>query len=178
MITPALLDSYLGHHINDICPWKYKTDNHCAHFVSHVLQLSFGQKCHSPGGYNVRVHELFGLCAEVQLVNACGSLAAAKLLFVTGEGNVHIKGLSHVMDNVPKKHVGIAVGPNVWHYSNTKHQVVKMIIDQYLFHYAKQKNELYLGSVPQSADPIAFDGSEGTSSSSSSLGGLNFGRVR
>ena len=72
MVTVSTLDSYLGKHIRDICGNSYvnDSDNHCAHFVSHVLGLKFGATCHMLGkgkvtGANVRVQEVFGRCAKV-----------------------------------------------------------------------------------------------------------------
>ena len=47
MITKSQLDSFVGQTISDICPNKFHDNsaNHCAHFVSHVLNLHFGYDC-------------------------------------------------------------------------------------------------------------------------------------
>lgn len=47
MLSTTLLNSYLGKPIDDICLNGYinHDDNHCAHFVSHVLNLEFGATC-------------------------------------------------------------------------------------------------------------------------------------
>ena len=44
MLTLATLNVYLGLHIGDICPVGFDNDgdNHCAHFVSHVLDWALG----------------------------------------------------------------------------------------------------------------------------------------
>ena len=72
MVTVTTLDSYLGKHIRDVCGNDYVNDgdNHCAHFVSHVLGLRFGATCHMMGkgkvpGANLRVQEVFGRCVKV-----------------------------------------------------------------------------------------------------------------
>ncbi|HSU55746.1 MAG TPA: hypothetical protein VLT36_16945 [Candidatus Dormibacteraeota bacterium] len=151
-ITQPLLDSYLGKHIDKICPSHYKANNHCAHFVSHVLDLSFGYQCGSRA--NVRVHEVFAKCPSVEELLECRGAYGTGLLFVTGEKNVHLAQQS--MENVPKKHIGIVYGAFVWHYSNTKHQVVKEIVDQFIFHYKHQQNGLWLGGIPVGAEAHEF----------------------
>jgi hypothetical protein len=70
--TSAILEGCVGHHIRDICNNGFTSDadNHCAHFVSHVLKLSFGYTCRTatggpnPGGC-LRVQEVFAQCIEV-----------------------------------------------------------------------------------------------------------------
>ena len=46
-LTEAYLRSLLGKHIRDICPLGYaaNSDNHCAHFVAHVLGYHSGITC-------------------------------------------------------------------------------------------------------------------------------------
>ncbi len=46
-VTEASLNALLGKHIRDVCPLGYSadTDNHCAHFVSHVLGFQFNTTC-------------------------------------------------------------------------------------------------------------------------------------
>ena len=52
MLTPSLLETYVGHSISEICPHGYdnKGYNHCAHFVSHVMQIDFGYTCERAQG--------------------------------------------------------------------------------------------------------------------------------
>jgi hypothetical protein len=47
MITASDLNAYLGKNISDICDNNYvqAADNHCAHFVSHAMNYSFGYTC-------------------------------------------------------------------------------------------------------------------------------------
>lgn len=152
-VTQPLLDSYLDRHIDDICPTRYKAENHCAHFVSHVLKLKIGALC-STTGVSIRVHEIFASCPNVEQLLECRASYAPQLVFVTGEHNVNLK--KHEMVNVPKKHIGIACGQYVWHYSNAQHKVVKQIVDTFLFHYKNQRNGLWLGSFPPGASPSAY----------------------
>ena len=72
MLLETTLQGYLGQHIRDICPIGYAndSDNHCAHFVSHVLGYQFGATCRTmkrgqgtPG--SIRVHEVFARCVDV-----------------------------------------------------------------------------------------------------------------
>jgi hypothetical protein len=133
-LSQQLLDSYLGRHIDEICPTHYEAANHCAHFVSHVLNLKFGYTCGS--GRNVRVHEVFSSCNNIEELAECRHDYGSKLLFVTGSSHVHSDIQS--MDNVPKKHIGMVIGAFVWHYSNSHHKVVKEVVDHFIYHYPKQ----------------------------------------
>ena len=47
MLTPSLLDTYVGHSISEICPYgdDDRGDNHGSHFASHVMQNDFGYTC-------------------------------------------------------------------------------------------------------------------------------------
>lgn len=161
-LNSVLLDSYLGADITDICPHSY-TDaslNHCAHFVSHVLNLSLGAvsckgmsatKAADRIGVCLRVHELFAACPTLGLYQDCSAelKAAGVLVFVTNPAAVDLK--AKRMSNVPKKHIGIGLGDTIWHYSNTKDQVVTATPDAFRKHYSGQTNQLYYGSFPASA---------------------------
>jgi hypothetical protein len=159
MISLETLDSYVDRPIEQICPFGYKTDNHCAHFVSHVLQLGIGLTCAggSMGAAGVRVHELFPYCGDRREIRECPTTGEG-LIFVSEKSNFH--GSPSVIDNVPKKHVGILWNGRVWHYSNTKHKVIVQSVADFLDHYPKQQNALWYGSVPAAARPTSI----GTSS--------------
>jgi len=47
MLNLELLNSYVGKNISEICLNGYanNNDNHCAHFVSHILNLHFSLTC-------------------------------------------------------------------------------------------------------------------------------------
>ncbi len=139
--STATLDSFLEKNISEICACDYEndSDNHCAHFVSHVMDFSFGFTCKGmtgkgEKGASIRVHELFAMCQEVGewQFNTCPKPAG--LAFVTNRSNVDLD--TKHMENVPRKHVGIFLGNTVWHYSNTDDKVVKESIDQFRHHYS------------------------------------------
>lgn len=108
IIQKHQLDDYVGKSIAQICQNGYTDtgDNHCAHFVSHVLGYDFAFTCRemvkgakSPGA-SLRVHDLFERCAKVgqwadlpKSVNAC-------LIFVTDDKNVDLR--NQRMRNVPR----------------------------------------------------------------------------
>lgn len=176
-IDTSLLDSYLGVHIDSICPHKFVAENHCAHFVSHVLQLQFGYTCEQRsnprhGGVNIRVHEIFSECPAAGEINSCPPQQSDCLIFVTAVSNVTLArpanaapGLerfmcigTNTMKNVPKKHIGILKDGMVWHYSNTQKKVIKQTASQFILHYPKQRNGLWWGSLPAESEPVAFGG--------------------
>lgn len=69
------LKTYEGLDIKEICTTGFDSAglNHCAHFVSHVLELGFGMLCgnmtwQTKGqGVCIRVDEIFNRCKEVGL---------------------------------------------------------------------------------------------------------------
>lgn len=164
-VTESLVNSYLALDIKDICSNSYNAanENHCAHFVSHVLNLDFGMTCRklvsstkrqAPGA-NVRVQEVFAACPEVEELNMCPTQGAA-LIFVSAPANFH--GSPAQLRNVPKKHIGIIVNGRVWHYSNSRDQVVVQILAEFIRHYPRQTNALWIGSFPLGAQPANYGG--------------------
>jgi hypothetical protein len=122
------LTEFDGKDIKNICGNGYDSpsDNHCAHFVCHALDLDFGYTCKKAKGgsgnaANLRVHELFAQCPKV------GKWAdrppGIVLAFVTAAGNVKLA--TKTMSNVPNKHVGIFVDPFIWNYHNKLDKVSK-----------------------------------------------------
>lgn len=155
VMTAAVLDPYLGKHINEVCENGFTDngDNHCAHFVSHVLGLEFGLTCRTmgtPGAKgaeaNIRVQQLFPRCPRVgEWADRPEDLSPC-LVFITKASNVNLA--TKVMANVPRKHVGIFVGGTIWHYSNGKRKVVKQTPDQFALHYPAPHNAMFYGSFP------------------------------
>lgn len=121
------LDAFVGKNINAICAngFHKAADNHCAHFVSHVLKLEFDLTCRGmtgggkPAG-NIRVQEIFPRCPKVGKW-ADADKARTQLIFVTRAANVNLA--SKTMANIPKKHVGIFHKGKVFHYGNTADKV-------------------------------------------------------
>lgn len=151
--STATLDSYLGKNISEICSCDYEndSDNHCAHFVSHIIDFSFGFTCKGmtgkgKRGASIRVHQLFAMCQEVGewQVNICPKPAG--LVFVTDRSNVDLD--TKHMENHPNKHVGIFLGGTVWHYSNSNDNVVKQSIDQFRHHYSGDSIKVFWGTPP------------------------------
>jgi hypothetical protein len=159
MLSFPILDTYLGKSISEICPYGYDSaaDNHCAHFVAHALQLSFGVTCASlrgsSGGANVRVQEVFAQCPNTSEILACPTTGEG-LIFVSDRTN--FTGTPTRIANVPRKHIGIVIDGRVWHYSNTRHRVVVQTVGEFLFHYPRQNNALWFGALPTQSRPATF----------------------
>jgi hypothetical protein len=163
-LNESLLNSYLDLHIGDVCLNAYKddSDNHCAHFVNHAMQMTFGYTCDKivPAkqriavGSNVRVHETFDQCPSKEKIETTASKTG--LCFVSLAGNFVKVGSTYQLANVPKKHIGVMVGNNVWHYSNSKHKVVKQTLAEFILHYSGQTNALWWGQLPAMAMPTPW----------------------
>lgn len=130
---PALAD-YLGKKIEQLCPFslgKDNTKNHCAHFVSHVMEYdAFATTCKNrtsadkllPGqGAAIRVNDLFN-AAETGPWSARPLGLASCLIFVTNSGNIRH---GEMLDG-ESKHVGIYIDGVVWHYSSARKGVEKV----------------------------------------------------
>lgn len=122
------LSETLNKTISDLCKNNFTatTDNHCAHFVCHVLELDLGYDCktHKNGshpGSCLRVQELFAECPQVGVFNNAPD--GMKIVFVTDKSNVDLN--AHTMRNVPKKHVGIFSDGQIYHYSNSQDIVIR-----------------------------------------------------
>lgn len=155
MLTLATLNSYLGLHIRDICPVGFASDNdnHCAHFVSHVLGLSFGMTCRAMvSGFgaeaSIRVQEIFARCLSVGAWADLPYPLFSGLAFITNASNVNLR--TKTMTNVPRKHVGVFFGAttDIWHYSNSRRQVVRQQPSAFSNHYAAPDNARFWGAVP------------------------------
>jgi hypothetical protein len=158
MLTTLLLDSYLGRHISAICPNGYTADsnNHCAHFVNHVLHLSFGYTCKKHIGANLRVHETFARCPNTRELNECPTSIEA-LIFISSPHNfVRRPDATVELINVPRKHIGLFLDGTVWHYSNSRKKVVKQNLAEFIRHYPSQVNALWVGDLPPGAGATIF----------------------
>ena len=95
----------LGKNIEQICPRGYADphDNHCAHFISHVLGFSFGYTCGmvktgTGQAGSIRVQEVFARCQSVGKWDDKPGAVNQCLVFITAAGNVHLS--TRQMDNV------------------------------------------------------------------------------
>ncbi|MEO8126556.1 MAG: hypothetical protein ABJF23_04870 [Bryobacteraceae bacterium] len=154
-LTETSLKALLGKHIRDICPNGYSSDsdNHCAHFVSHVLGYQFGATCRMMQGGTgtaacIRVQEVMLRCLQVGKWDELPTPLFWGLVFITRASNVNTK--TKVMVNVPRKHIGIFIGGprTIYHYSNSRRQVVSQTPDEFSNHYAAPDNAMFWGSAP------------------------------
>lgn len=135
LTSPPTLTEYLGKKIDQICPFslgKDSSQNHCAHFVSHVMEYDdFAVTCKnqtnadkllSGKGAAIRVDEIFNVVPESGPWTARPLSLRSCLIFATNSGNIKQNG---EMNNGKKKHIGIFLDGVVWHYSNTRDGVAK-----------------------------------------------------
>jgi hypothetical protein len=153
MLTQHQLSGYLGKSIAEICQNGYANlhDNHCAHFVSHVLGYRFGATCQMMGKGNgpaasIRVQDLFSHCHTVGAWSLRRASLKTCLVFITRPSNVSLP--SRTMANVPRKHVGIYFDGSIWHYSNAQQKVVRQLPAQFAQHYPSPDNGMFFGTLP------------------------------
>lgn len=152
-VSKSDLQKLEGKNISAICGNGYhnQKDNHCAHFVSHVIGLGFGYTCkvhtgRGTVGANLRVQEIFSKCVQVGKWTNRGSVDPC-LVFVLSAAEVDIA--NKKMTNVPRKHIGIYVAGTIWHYSNSMDKVVTQTPDEFAKHYPKLPGAaLFFGSFP------------------------------
>jgi hypothetical protein len=153
--TAKELDGYINKNISDICGCSYVNDgdNHCAHFVCHVTELTFGLTCFGMTGKgsksesgNLRVQEVFPKCQRVGKWSDKPAEITQGFIFVTQAGNVDLK--AKKIDNVPRKHIGIFIGQDVWQYKNRFKHVIKQTPEVFKQHYAGMGYEIFYGEFP------------------------------
>lgn len=164
LTSPPVLTEYLGKKIDQICPFSLGKDdskNHCAHFVSHVMEYEFADttcknltdadKQVAGKGAVIRVDNIFNVAAEVGPWTDRPLSLRSCLIFATISGNMRKCGHVLSMDKHPKKHIGIFLDGLVWHYSNTRDGVAKdqekLFIIKFKHNYitAGQTVEFYYG---------------------------------
>ena len=153
MLTPHQLNAYLGKSITDICQNGYTSvhDNHCAHFVAHVLGYRFGATCQLMGNgkgpaATLRVQELFARCHSAGAWSLRPASLKACLVFITRAANVNL--VNRTMVNVPRKHVGLFLDGHIWHYSNSQQKVVRQLPAEFAQHYPSPDNAMFFGTLP------------------------------
>ncbi len=126
------LNEHLGKSILQICPHRYKPNNNCAHWVSHVLgydrigcptckEMS-KTKSKPDIGVLIRVDEIYNAARQrAGFTNVLPAGFHQGLIYVTRKSNMLSSGQMH---NGEKKHIGIWYANKVWHYSNTGGRVV------------------------------------------------------
>ncbi|MFA0813029.1 hypothetical protein [Microbulbifer epialgicus] len=150
------LETSLGKNISQICGNKFHSpsDNHCAHFVSHILELDFPFNCKNYSGgnsdpANVRVQEIFPKCPKVGKWEDANK-EITHLVFVTKIDNVDIA--RKKIRNVPQKHIGIFNKGYIYHYSNANKRVEKVSPRDFLKEFDRKysgKQGLFFGTLPE-----------------------------
>lgn len=167
-ITDADLAKVLGKHIKDICDVGYDTasDNHCAHFVSHVMGYHTGavtcanlswelrQAARKKGfnGATLRVDDVFKKCPEVGEWDKKKPALKTCLAFITKKSVVDVE--NKTMGAIPQKHIGIFCSNKIWHYSNSRNKDVSQTEAEFRKHYgssskAQETYQVYYGKFPE-----------------------------
>ena len=162
--TSVPLADAVGKHISHFCSFdlgQQNGENHCAHLVSHLLGYEFANTCKNrtwdekkrpEKGAAIRVNEIFNRCTVRGLWSTRPAHLASCLIFVTHASNMTEAGHVLTMHASNKKHIGIYISGSVWHYSNTKNQVVQNSETDFVqtfnraYHASGQKVEYYYGA--------------------------------
>jgi hypothetical protein len=157
------LDGYLGQSVSTWCG-KYGAagddDNHCAHFVSHVLHLRIpgAALCSNVDGstysyedrnqgYCIRVNQIFNSCqGRVAWTSALDGASGCYLAVATIPENV-TKQSPPTVGSMRKKHIGFFSCGSVYHYSNTRDKVIKVPIGEFKTHYGP-RTALFRADLP------------------------------
>jgi len=150
------IEQYLNSNISAICENSYHKNslNHCAHFVSHIMGFRFGYLCKNQTGKgskssaaNIKVQQVFKKCQKVGKWGDKPATLKFCLAFVTSAGEVNLK--TGVMNNVPRKHIGVFHNTHIYHYSNSKNKVVKQTPAAFANHYSGSDITVFYGTVPK-----------------------------
>jgi hypothetical protein len=131
-ISAADLAAQEGKTVPQFCNCGYVDmhQNHCAHFVSHVLDIEVGLLCGNMAwgtqgrGVSLRVNAVFNYCTtrgrwdDASQVPADVAACNAFLMFATTSDNVSGAGATLTMGSSRHKHVGIHRAGMVWNFSN------------------------------------------------------------
>jgi hypothetical protein len=153
MITQQQLDALVGKPIGEICGNGYTNphDDHCAHFVSHVIGFDFGRTCRMMGtakapGANLQIQDVFAKCPRVGLWSLRPTILKTCLVFLTKSTNVNLS--AKTIADVPRQHVGIYLNGQIWHYSNRQQKVVRQTATQFGQHHSAPDNAMFFGLLP------------------------------
>jgi hypothetical protein len=156
-VSLASLSAYVGKPIADICSngFSSPSQNHCAHFVSHALDLQIGMLCGDmtwatkKTGASIRCDELFNGLSATGPWEEKPEVDDGLLIFVLSARNV----LNGRMLNTPQKHVGIFFSGQVFNFSNGQHKVVidvsvEAFHNKFKHSYAGNDISLFYGVAP------------------------------
>lgn len=127
-LTFSDLQQSVGKSMADLCPNKFFTpaQSHCAHYVSHMLDLKLGILCGDMTyakrrtGASIRVDEIYNRLHLKGPWEEKPDFSTGLLIFVIAAENM----INGTMTRVSQKHVGIHYGNKVFNFSNTQHRVV------------------------------------------------------
>jgi len=131
---PPPMDRYLGLHINQVCRNAIVSapgQNHCAHFVSHVMRwhhipgaarCGFMSHSDSRPGVHIRVNEIFNVAPNRAAWPAGAALPDPCLVYATIPSNVR-PGPPPTFGTHERKHIGLYYLGKIWHYSTFNRQV-------------------------------------------------------
>ncbi len=146
------LEPYIGKSVVDFCG-KYgsvgDSENHCAHFVSHVLQLRIpgAALCSNVGGeesswsyverrngYCVRVNQVFNSCKNRARWNDNSIPRVPFFVVATVPANIESED-PLTIGTMSRKHIGIYVGGMIYNYGNASDAVRKVSVATFKHHY-------------------------------------------
>jgi hypothetical protein len=110
-----------------------------------------GKKFKAKGaGACLRVNEVFNFCEDIPVLDESGCL-----IYITKLANM----ANGSMGEMSQKHIGIYFNKEVWHYSNTHHQVMRWTKDDWVSkldaHYGKHTVVKYT-VIPDGANFLTF----------------------
>jgi len=95
-------------------------------------------------GFSLRVHEIYNELTQKGKWEESPAGKDGLLIFVISAARVS----NGIMLNVADKHVGIHFGGQVYHYSNTKKEVVVQTVAEFNRHYKGNDISLFYGAFP------------------------------
>jgi hypothetical protein len=147
------LEGYLGKSVVDFCG-KYGSagddQNHCAHFVSHVLDLRIpgAALCSNVAdsqyayedrrkGFCIRVNQVFNSCKSRAYWDDKNLPSQVCFIVATVEANIESEN-PLTIGSMSRKHIGFYSGGWVYNYGNAKDKVRKTSLADFKSHYGKK----------------------------------------
>lgn len=151
-INSATLKGLVGKGLADFCGLFGDIGddhNHCAHFVSHVLQFKVpgAALCSNVGGTSYKYEDRAkGFCVRV---NEVFNALKKRAMFSEKETSGNYIVVATIADNITdknevtigrmtRKHIGFACDGMIYHFSNTQDKVVEQSFAQFSSHYGKK----------------------------------------
>ena len=107
-------------------------------------------------GGSILVSDLFDITPNVRELVDCPTTGQG-LIYVSAPGNFEqIGSNTYRIRTVRKRHVGVLLNGFVWHYKNSRNRVVAQPVSEFLSHYRRQTNALWIGDLPAGSRPVAY----------------------